>query len=243
MRIDRQKTGMQIIFRTIRLLIFQLMIFFFLFSINTAIANDNKKTSKLTGAIHGQIVDETTQSPLPAVNVIIVGTQKGAAADFDGKFIIERVPAGTYNLRFQMMGYKMRIVSNVVVTAGRKTFLKVELTSTILESEGVVVTAGYFHEAKDAVVSNRSMDFEEIRSDPGSAEDVQRVVQALPSVVSGSDSQNEIIVRGGMPGENLFIMDNIEIPNPNHLLNRINKREFLQIIPSGKSPEMKIRIN
>ncbi len=91
-----------------------------------------------------------------------------------------------------------------------------ELTSTILESDGVVVTAGYFHEAKDAVVSNRSMDFEEIRSDPGSAEDVQRAVQALPSVVSGSDSQNDIIVRGGMPGENLFIMDNIEIPNPNH---------------------------
>ena len=27
---------------------------------------------------------------------------------------------------------------------------------------------------------------------------------------------NEIIVRGGIPGENLFLMDNIEIPNPNH---------------------------
>ena len=51
MRIVRQKTGMQIVFRTIRLLIFQLMIFFFLFSINSAIANDNKKTSKLTGVL------------------------------------------------------------------------------------------------------------------------------------------------------------------------------------------------
>ncbi len=174
------------------------------------------KSTILTGAIQGKIVDETTQSPLPAVNVLIEGTQIGAAADFDGNFLIERVPAGSFNLRFQMMGYEMRIVANVVVNPGKKTYLKVELKSTVLESDSVVVTAGYFHKAKDAVVSNRSMDFEEIRSDPGSAEDVQRVVQALPSVVSGSDAENEIIVRGGMPGENLFVMDNIEIPNPNH---------------------------
>jgi outer membrane receptor protein involved in Fe transport len=60
------------------------------------------------------------------------------------------------------------------------------------------------------------MDFEEIRRSPGDLVDIQRVVQALPSVTSGSDQLNEIIVRGGNPGENLFLMDNIEIPNPNH---------------------------
>lgn len=170
----------------------------------------------LIGKIKGLIVDETTQSPLPAVNVMIEGTTLGDAGDYGGNFLIEKIPSGSYNVRFQMMGYEMRIVSNVVVNPGKTTHLKVELKPTVLESEGVVVSAGYFHEAKDAVISNRSMDFEEIRSDPGSAEDVQRVVQALPSVVSGSDAENEIIVRGGMPGENLFIMDNIEIPNPNH---------------------------
>jgi len=197
-------------------IVFLLIVSWLFVVYNLVTAANVQKPNKLTGTIHGKIVDETTQSPLPAVNVMIVDTQMGAAADFDGNFLIEKVPSGTYNLRFQMMGYEMRIVSNVVATVGRKTYVKVELKSTVLESEEVVVTAGYFHEAKDGVVSNRSMDFEEIRSDPGSAEDVQRVVQALPSVVSGSDSENEIIVRGGMPGENLFIMDNIEIPNPNH---------------------------
>jgi len=181
-----------------------------------AYESETKIAVSLTGTIHGVVVDEVTQSPLPAVNILVEGTQMGTAADLEGKFVIEKIPAGSYNLRFRMMGYEMRIVSNVVVTAKRKTFLKVELKATVLETEDLVVTAGYFHEAKDAVVSNRSMDFEEIRSDPGSAEDVQRVVQALPSVVSGSDQENEIIVRGGMPGENLFIMDDIEIPNPNH---------------------------
>ena len=42
------------------------------------------------------------------------------------------------------------------------------------------------------------------------------MMQSLPSVVSGSDQYNEIIVRGGAPGENLFVMDHLEIPYPNH---------------------------
>ncbi len=192
-----------------------ILIILFLFHSNIYTQSE-EKSGTYKGTIKGKVVDETTQSPLPAVNVLIVGTEMGAAADYDGNFVIENVPAGSYNLQIRMMGYEDRIVSNVVVNPLRKTYLKIELKPTVLEGEGVVVTAGYFHEAKDAVVSNRSMDFEEIRSDPGSAEDVQRVVQALPSVVSGSDQQNEIIVRGGMPGENLFVMDNIEIPNPNH---------------------------
>jgi hypothetical protein len=90
------------------------------------------------------------------------------------------------------------------------------LIETYVEGEVIEVSAGYFEKAKEAVVSARSMDFEEIRRSPGDLLDIQRAVHALPSVVTGSDQVNEIIIRGGYPGENLFIMDNIEIPNPNH---------------------------
>ena len=168
------------------------------------------------GKIIGQVLDKDIQMPLPGANVIIEGTTMGAAGDDQGRFVIPRVPSGIYSLRFRMMGYKEIIKANVVVNPRRTTVVRAELEMTVLQGEDVVVTAGYFEEAQDAVVSNRRMDFEEIRMDPGSAEDVQRAVQALPAVVSGADQDNEIIVRGGMPGENLFLMDNIEIPNPNH---------------------------
>ena len=42
------------------------------------------------------------------------------------------------------------------------------------------------------------------------------MMQSLPSVVSGADQTNEIIVRGGSPGENLFVMDFLDIPYPVH---------------------------
>ena len=45
-------------------------------------------------------------------------------------------------------------------------------------------------------------------------------MQALPGVVIGTnDFRNDIIVRGGSPLENLFVVDNVEIPNINAFAN------------------------
>jgi hypothetical protein len=172
--------------------------------------------STTPGVLTGRIMDESTESPLPGAMILIQGTALGTSADDEGLFTVETVPPGIYNVRFVMIGYESRVLNTVVVNPGRTTTRVIPMKPTVLKAAGVEVTAGHFHGAKDAVVSNRSMDHEEIRMDAGSFEDIQRVVQALPAVVSGGDQENEIIVRGGMYGENLFVMDHIEIPNPNH---------------------------
>src|SRR4029078_7020151 len=56
----------------------------------------------------------------------------------------------------------------------------------------------------------------EILTRAAALQDVSRYVQSLPGVVIGSnDFRNDIIVRGGSPLENLFVVDNVEIPNIN----------------------------
>lgn len=169
-----------------------------------------------TGKLYGRVMDKGTHQSVPGVSVLVEGTSLGAGTDTEGMFRIERVPVGSHNLRFMMIGYETLVKSNVVVNPGRDTWVEATLQETALEMEAIQVRASYFEKARDAVVTTRTMDFEEIRQDPGSSEDIQRVMQALPAVVSGSDQENEIIVRGGIPGENLFLMDTIEIPNPNH---------------------------
>ncbi|HEX9970787.1 MAG TPA: TonB-dependent receptor [bacterium] len=168
------------------------------------------------GSITGKVVDKKNLQPLVGANVVIEGTNRGAATDLSGKFIIDRLQAGSYKVKIFYLGYITVKKGNVIVNPNRSTVLEVPMEETALEVESVEVTASYFQKPKEAVVSTRSMDFEEIRRSPGDLVDIQRAVQALPAVVSGSDQMNEIIVRGGIPGENLFIMDNIEIPNPNH---------------------------
>lgn len=168
------------------------------------------------GKLTGRVVDKATLQPLEGVNVVVQGTGQGTATDEDGTFVILNLLPGSYNCGFYYLGYKTVLKNNIIINPHRTTTLEIKMEPDILKGETVEVTASYFEKPREAVVSTRTVDFEEIRRDPGSSLDIQRVMQALPAVVSGSDQNNEIIVRGGMPGENLFLMDNIEIPNPNH---------------------------
>ncbi len=169
-----------------------------------------------TGKINGTVRDAATHQPLVGVNVIVSGTDFGAATDMNGYYRIKDVPVGSYNIHVSMIGYKPVRRANVHIVTQRSTSVNFELHSHVLEGEDVEVTATFFEKTKDAITSSRTVDIEEIRSDPVGAYDIMAMMQALPSVVSGSDQTNEIIVRGGAPGENLFVMDFLEIPYPNH---------------------------
>lgn len=168
------------------------------------------------GNLAGSVHDAQSSQALVGVNISIAGTEIGAASDKDGQFVIVDIPAGSYNIEIEYIGYKKIMKNNVVISSGRTRVLDIHLHEDILKTKGIEVTTSYFEIPKESVVSSKSMNFEEIRRAPGSNMDIQRVVQELPSVVSGSDQMNEIITRGGNPGENLFLMDKIEIPNPNH---------------------------
>ncbi len=168
------------------------------------------------GSLTGLVQDQATMQPLVGANVVIPGTGFGAATDTRGNFNIDNIPVGSYHVKAMMMGYEPEIKLNVHVVPGRQTILTFDLPLAVLEMQSIEVTRSYFKKEPDVVTSTRTVDYEEIRSDPGGVYDIQRMMQTLPAVVSASDQDNEIIVRGGAPGENLFIMDHIEIPNPNH---------------------------
>ncbi len=171
-----------------------------------------------TGAVFGVVFDSVSGEPLYGAAVSVVDTQKGGMTDAQGRFRIEDIPSGTCKLRISMIGYKTLIRPNVRISPGRSTEISVSLEDDPVEMDAVVVKAkeSYFEKDPEAEVSGRTIDTQEILDGAGGMMDVQRIVQVLPSVVSGSDQMNEIIVRGGNYGENLFVMDGIEIPNPNH---------------------------
>ncbi|NQV15942.1 TonB-dependent receptor [bacterium] len=169
-----------------------------------------------TGLLEGTIIDRDTKQPLIGANVILDRTNLGAATNGEGHFEILNVPVGSYSIRVDMIGYKGQARGNVHAVASRSTITNISLEPTILTGNDIVVTAGYFERVKDGATSVRSVDIEEIRSDPVGAYDIMSMMQSLPSVVSGADQSNEIIVRGGAPGENLFVMDHLDIPYPVH---------------------------
>jgi hypothetical protein len=168
------------------------------------------------GTITGMVISVTTNEPLVGANVLIVGTTLGASTDADGSFRIERVPIGTCALRVSSLGYSTFTKTDIVVTLAKPTEVTIPLMETELQIDAVQVTASYFQKLPDAPLSTLTESNEEIRRLPGGLEDVVRAISILPGVAQVQAGRNDLIVRGGAPSENLFLIDNIEVPNINH---------------------------
>ena len=182
-----------------------------------AIINFHYKPDKRPrGKIKGEVLDGETMTPLRGANVILVNTPLGAVTDAQGKFTITRVPVGSYTVRFSYTGFESLNRTDVIVRPERITFLQAELEMSTIEMESVIITGGYFAEVRDQPTSLVNFSAEEIRRAPGSIGDVSRVVRALPSIAKVDDETNMLMVRGGGPTENIFFIDNIEMPNINH---------------------------
>ncbi|MGD8780285.1 MAG: TonB-dependent receptor [Ignavibacteria bacterium] len=187
--------------------------------ISNLISANNKSESE--GSIIGSVIDSKTKEALIGVNIIILETNIGTATGENGLFQIDNLSPGTYRLKFSFIGYDSRILSDVIVNAARPAILNLELTPGSIISEEVTVTAGYFEEINIEAISSTSLSREEIRRFPGGFEDVVRTASTIPGVaVISSGGRNDLLVRGGGPSENLYLVNNIEIPNVNHFGNQ-----------------------
>ena len=186
-----------------------LILNFFLFI--SANASMNK-----IGNLAGKIIDHNTQKPIENVMISIDGKPMGYC-NKAGKFLIKGISSGSHQITFSRIGYEPRTKVNVVIKPNQTTVQNIEMKPQSVVIEGITVREEtFFQESDDAPVSSNTLDIEEIRSQPSGAYDIQRAIQAIPAIVSATDADNEIIVRGGNYGENLFVLDNIELQNPNH---------------------------
>ncbi|MBN1479987.1 TonB-dependent receptor [candidate division KSB1 bacterium] len=158
--------------------------------------------AQTTGKIRGQAVDTNSGEPLPGVNVIIDGTTRGAATDINGEYFILNVSPGKYTLRATMMGYEVRVVTDVVVSVNRTTTIHFAMRETVIEGEEVVVTATKMAVKKDQTSSIRNVSSEQINILP--VENIGQVIQMQTGVVDGH-------FRGGRLTEVSYMIDGMQV--------------------------------
>jgi len=168
------------------------------------------------GRVTGRVVNGTTQRPIDGALVALIGTALTELSGTDGRFDLPMVPPGVYSLSVRAIGFRPYLQSDVVVGSGKPLTVTVMLVPQPIRLEAVEVQPSYFRAPADAVTSTQRLGAEDTRRAPGVQEDVIRAVALLPGVAVTAAGRNDLIVRGGAPYENLFVVDGIQVPNINH---------------------------
>jgi len=140
--------------------------------------------SQLTGT-----VTDDKGMPLPGVSVVIKGTTKGVATDFDGNFSLNNVPKGAV-LEFSSVGYK---TLDIKATGAS---LKVKLPEATQDLDEVVVV-GYGTQKKGdvttAITSVKTKDLD------------QRPVTSAAQAIQGRAAGIQVVQPSGAPGAGLAV--------------------------------------
>jgi TonB-linked SusC/RagA family outer membrane protein len=93
-----------------------------------------------TGTITGKVIELNSQRPLGDVQVLVVGTQRGAITNDLGEYRIAGVSVGAVTVRAQRIGYAP-VNQSVTITAGNPVTANFVLSPTAIQIDEVVVTA------------------------------------------------------------------------------------------------------
>ncbi len=157
-----------------------------------------------TGKLVGLLIDYN-ETHVPGAAVTLLGTSyiaiTGSAGDFD--FI--GVPAGVYNLQVSKIGYVTVLVKQVLVSSDQTTRVKVEMPSTDVVVDRIVVIATRPVVDLNLTGSMVVITGAEIEELP--VQELQDIVKLQAGVVDGH-------FRGGRSGEVQWQVDGISVNNP-----------------------------
>ena len=175
-------------------------------------------SAQVTSRVIGQVEDEA-RNPLIGATVYLQGTQLGAISNDEGRFVIERVAPGTYNLVVSYIGYTSQTLFNIEVKSVGNPEYSFILVEDVTQLEGVIVAPdkNIVTRPVETPLSTQTLTAVEIATYPGGNNDVVRVAQSLPGISpSPGGFRNDLIIRGGAPNESVYYLDGVEIPNINH---------------------------
>lgn len=186
-----------------------------------------------TGTIYGTVVDRETGETLIGVNVRVEGTTTGTVTDLDGAYAISGLAAGTYRLAFSYIGYHNQTVTGVAVTAGGRTKVDLELGTSDVAAEELVVEVRALRDTDASLLADRQRAL--AVSDALSAEAISRagssnVADAMQRVTGASVEEGKyVVIRGLGDRYTTTQLNGVELPSADP-----NRRAFpMDLIPAS----------
>lgn len=166
-------------------------------------------------SVSGVIRDATDGETLIQANVRVEGTDRGAATNAQGFYVLPGLPAGDVTLVVSYIGYQPQR-HELTLTPGEARRLDVRLERDVVEGAEVIV------EARQSIEQERQVGLQEVpiqlveRLPTVFEADLFRSVQVLPGVKSASDFSSKLYIRGGSPDQTLILLDGTTVYNATH---------------------------
>lgn len=192
------------------------------------------------GTITGTVTADGTGNPLPGVNVVIEGTQQGAATDAEGTYTITGVEVGTYTLVASFIGYGDEVEEGVEVADGETTTVDFALQPGDLGLDELVVVGYGTQQRQDITGAVSSVSVEDITEIPADnlADQLQGRVPGVSIQTSGRPGNPaRVRIRGtGTIGNNdpLYVIDGIPTRGGLNQIN-LNSIESIQVLKDAAS--------
>src|SRR3990172_3364983 len=93
------------------------------------------------GRVVGRVLDGGQGAPLAGVEVVVDGTGLQTVTGVDGRYVLPQVPAGTRDLRFRRIGYRVKRVAGVQVPPGGAVQQDATLETQVVQLEEILVVS------------------------------------------------------------------------------------------------------
>ncbi|MFQ5865660.1 MAG: TonB-dependent receptor domain-containing protein [bacterium] len=180
----------------------------------------------ITGTLSGLVRDKETGNILPGASIVVEGTTMGAMADKNGFYMIQNLPAGTYDVSVIMIGYSKLTMKDVKIYVDLNTELNFYLSTEVLPLEEVVVTKKRELIQSEITSSTYFVSGEEI-NDKLPIDSFQDATSLLPGVVGNH-------FRGGRETELMYMLDGLPLQGG-------LSREISSYFPNSSIVEMMVQ--
>ncbi len=193
------------------------------------------------GSISGVITDEKTKEAIIGANVVIQGTQVGAATDVEGKFNIPNIKPGTYSLAISFITYKSHIIPDITVESGKIVTVNVGMLEDDATELQEIVVRGTREINNDMSLLNAIKESKLVVSGI-SAEQIVKLpdrdaAQVMQRVSGVTISDNRFVLIRGIPERyNQVMINGVIGPST-----EIDRRSFsFDLIPAGAIDQLLI---
>lgn len=170
--------------------------------------------------VHGKIIDARTKKAIKRIPITVLPFNKVVNADNQGAFLFN-MPVGTYSLEFDYYPFDKKTVSlHVTSDTTLVISLNSPFTSQYLDEVEIISS----RPATETPASLEQIDGRQLKTLPAiiGERDILKTFGLTAGVTSSSEGAADMQVRGGLHGQNLYLLDGIPLYSTEHFFGMVS---------------------